>query len=179
MMLEWLKKSSKQRWSWLVLFLTTFLLELAALYFQYGLDLEPCIQCVYIRAAVAGIMLAALLALIAPANSLVRWLALLGWLASSVYGFIAAQRLVEIEQLIADGGFYSCQLFAEFPSWLPLDQWLPAVFDPTGPCGEIDWSFAGASMAAWMQWIFIAYGLVAILVLLSQWVRINPNPYHG
>lgn len=178
-MFEWLKKSSKQRWSWLLLFLSALSLELAALYFQYGLGLDPCIQCVYIRAAVAGILLAALVGLLAPTNAIARWLGLLGWLAASSYGFIEARRLADIEQIIADGGFYSCQLFAEFPSWLPLDQWIPMVFEPTGSCGEIDWSVAGGSMADWMQWLFVAYAVVAVIILCSQWVRINPNPYKG
>ncbi|MCC5826520.1 disulfide bond formation protein DsbB [Alkalimonas sp.] len=178
-MFEWLKKFSKQRLSWLLLFLTALGLELAALYFQYGMGLEPCIQCVYIRAAVAGILLAALLGLMAPGSGPIRVLACMGWLAAAIYGWMEARKLSEIEQLIADGGFYSCALFADFPDWLPLHQWLPAIFDPTGPCGAIDWQFAGASMADWMQWIFVAYALMAVLVLLCQGVRLTTNPYKG
>ncbi|MCC5853248.1 MAG: disulfide bond formation protein DsbB [Alkalimonas sp.] len=178
-MLEWLKQFSQQRRSWLLLLLTASGLQLTALYFQYGMGLEPCMQCVYIRAAVAGIMLAALLGLLAPGSLLLRLSATLGWLAAAGYGWLEARKLSDIEQLIAEGGFYSCALFADFPDWLPLHEWLPALFDPIGPCGAIDWQFAGASMADWMRWIFIAYGLVALLVLACQWVRINPNPYKG
>lgn len=178
-MFAWLKKFSKQRLSWLLLLLTALGLQLAALYFQYGMGLEPCMQCVYIRAAVAGIFLAALLGLLAPASTPVRLLAGLGWLAAAVYGWQQARKLSGIEQLIADGGFYSCALFADFPEWMPLHQWFPAMFDPIGPCGAIDWQFAGASMADWMQWIFVAYALVAVLVLLSQAVRLSTNPYKG
>ena len=43
--------------SWLVLFATSLALEIAALYFQYGMGLKPCIMCIYQRTAMYGIVL--------------------------------------------------------------------------------------------------------------------------
>ena len=37
------------RWPWLLIALSAGILELTALYFQYGMGLEPCVMCVYQR----------------------------------------------------------------------------------------------------------------------------------
>ena len=41
-------------------------LEGSALYFQYGMDLQPCVMCIYERVALFGIAFAGLIGLIAP-----------------------------------------------------------------------------------------------------------------
>ena len=43
---------AEQRWAWALLFASALLLELVALYFQYGMDLKPCIMRIYQRTAV-------------------------------------------------------------------------------------------------------------------------------
>ncbi|MDD4863119.1 MAG: disulfide bond formation protein DsbB [Alishewanella agri] len=176
-MLKTLKSLSLQRWPWLLLALTALTMELTGLYFQYGLNYQPCIKCIYIRVAFAGILLAALLALLAPRSRLVRLSALALWLASAGYGFWQAQELVSIEQTLASGGFTTCALFADFPAWLALDKWLPTVFEVTGTCGGVDWQFAGLTMAGWSRLIMSAYSLVAILIIISQLTTLSRNPY--
>src|SRR5690606_12102278 len=112
-------------------------------------------------------------------NMLLRLLALLGMLSAAVFGILQAYELLEIEQLLAEGGFFSCSLFAEFPRWMPLDQWLPAIFEPTGSCGDTSWQFLGQSMAFWSAVALWGYAIVAALLLLSQLARISNNPYRG
>ena len=56
---------AERKWSWGLLFASAFVLELIALYFQYVMDLKPCIMCIYQRTAVVGVMLAAILPLLA------------------------------------------------------------------------------------------------------------------
>ena len=62
---------SHMRSAWLLLAVSALGLELAALWFQYGMRLDPCVMCVYERLAVIGILLAGLLGLLQP-----RWLML-------------------------------------------------------------------------------------------------------
>ena len=176
-MLATIKKISRHRLSWLLLFISALALVASGLYFQYGLNLQPCIKCIYIRAAFAGIIVAGLLGFLAPRQSIVRLLAIALWLASAAIGVYQAVELVDIEQTLAAGGFSSCALFAEFPNWLALDKWLPNVFEVTGSCGATDWHFLGLSMAYWSMLILSAYLLTAAVVLLSQLVRISNNPY--
>ena len=68
--------------SWLVLFATSLGLELAALYFQYGMGLKPCIMCIYQRTAMYGIVLSALFVLIKN-NGLTRMVGFAGWAVSA------------------------------------------------------------------------------------------------
>lgn len=178
-MLHSLKALSMQRWGWLLVLLSCLVLLCTALYFQYGLNMQPCIKCINVRAAFTAILLASLLALLAPRNTLLRLVGLLGMLAGAIWGISEANELLHIEQLLAEGGFFSCSLFAEFPTWLPLDKWLPAVFEPTGSCGDTSWQFAGKSMAFWSAVSLWLYAVVAAVLLLSQPVRLSSNPYRG
>ncbi|WP_423186000.1 disulfide bond formation protein DsbB [Alishewanella sp. d11] len=176
-MLQALNSLSHKRWPWLLLALTVALLLAAGLYFQYSLNQQPCIKCIYVRAAFTGILLAALITALSPKQSTWRILGVLGWLAAAGYGVWQAQELVNIEQILASGGFTTCALFADFPSWLALDKWLPAMFEVTGTCGGSDWQFAGLSMAYWSRFILACYTLVALLVFFSQFSKRNQNPY--
>ncbi len=176
-MFQALKSLSGQRWPWIVLAVSALFLVAAGLYFQYALNYQPCIKCIYIRVAFAGIFVAAVIGLLAPSNKALRWLSLLAWLAAALFGLWQAQQLVDIEQTLANGGFTTCALFANFPSWLALDQWLPAVFEVTGTCGGVDWQFWGMSMAQWSRLLLIAYSLVALIIMTSQFVKLNRNPY--
>lgn len=45
-MLAFFKQFSEKRSSWLLLVLSSLALELTALYFQYGMGLQPCVLCV-------------------------------------------------------------------------------------------------------------------------------------
>lgn len=169
-----LKSLSTARWPWLMLAFSALLLEAMGLYFQYVLHYQPCIKCVYVRVAFAALLGIGLLVAIAPQRGYVRLTGIVAWLAAAIYGLIQAHALVNIEQILASGGFTTCALFADFPAWLALDTWLPAVFAVTGTCGGTDWQFAGLSMAEWSRAILLVYVSVAALVLLSQGVR---GPY--
>ena len=46
---------------WLLLALSALALELCALFFQYALDLAPCIMCVYQRVAICAIIVAGII----------------------------------------------------------------------------------------------------------------------
>jgi disulfide bond formation protein DsbB len=176
-MLATIKKISRHRLSWLLLLLSALAIEAGALYFQYGLNLQPCIKCIYIRVAFAGIIVAALLGILAPKLGMLRLLAIIFWLSSAAFGIYQANELVNIEQILAEGGFSSCALFAEFPAWLALDKWWPSVFEVTGSCGAVDWQLLGLSMAYWTWLILWAYAITAAAVLLGQLGRISNNPY--
>lgn len=64
--------------------------------------------------------------------------------------------------------FNTCSLFAEFPSWMPLDKWIPWMFNPTGDCSERQWAFLGWEMPQWLVLIFGCYLAVAIIIMLGN-----------
>lgn len=176
-MLTSLAKWSKQRPAWLVLALSATVLLGLALYFQYQMNLQPCMLCVYARAALTGVLVAALFALIAPAAALIRWVALLAFAVTSVWGVLITHEHVGVEALVQSGGLYSCSLFPEFPFGLPLDKWFPEIFNPTGMCGDIAWRFMDLTMPVWTRFIFVVYSLLALLLILSQLKKQKYNPY--
>ena len=151
-------------WTWLLL--STFVLEVAALYFQYGMELRPCIMCIYQRTAVFGIMFAAILPLLTN-NIITRLLAYVIWGVSAVWGLVIAVEHVEI-QGAKNSFFATCEIVPNFPSWAPLHEWLPNIFAATGDCGDINWSLLSLSMPQWMVVIFAIYSVTLSLVLLCK-----------
>lgn len=178
-MLHHIKRLSTKRWGWALVALSCLILLGTALYFQYGLNMQPCIKCIYVRSGFAAVLLAAIIGLVAPANAFIRFIALAGMLAGAVFGVMQANELLQIEKLLAEGGFFSCALFADFPQWMPLDKWLPSVFEPTGSCGDTSWQFMGQSMAFWSAFSLSIYAAIAAVMLLAQVVRLSNNPYRG
>lgn len=176
-MLVTLAKWSKQRWAWALLASSSLLLLLAALYFQYELLLAPCMLCVYARAALTGVLLAGLVGAMAPSSAEIRWFALIVLIASVSWGLFTSHEHVNVEAIVQAGGLYTCTLFPEFPFGIPLDSLLPQVYNPTGMCGEVAWSFLGFSMPEWTRVIFIIYALLCVFLVASQFKKVKYNPY--
>ncbi|KAA9001783.1 disulfide bond formation protein DsbB [Affinibrenneria salicis] len=164
-MLRYLNRCSRGRSAWLLMALTTLALELVALYFQYAMQLQPCVLCIYQRCALFGVMGASLLGAVAPSTPL-RYPAIVLWIYSAWQGLQLAWQHTNIQ--LHPSPFVTCDFFVSFPSWLPLDKWLPAVFSATGDCSVRQWQFLTLEMPQWMMVIFAAYLIVALLVLIAQ-----------
>ncbi|WP_075181953.1 disulfide bond formation protein DsbB [Pantoea sp. 1.19] len=164
-MLRYLNSCSRGRTAWLLLAAIALLLNLVALWFQHVMLLKPCVMCIYERCALFGVMAAGLVGALAPATPL-RWLALAGWIGSAWQGLRLAWEHTQIQ--LHPNPFVTCDFAARFPSWLPLDRWLPQVFVASGDCAQLDWTFLSLSMPQWLIAIFAALLLVAVLVALAQ-----------
>lgn len=163
-MLRFLNQCSRGRGTWLLMALTAFALEMVALWFQHVMGLQPCVLCIYERCALFGIMGAGLVGAIAPKSPL-RYAAIAIWLYSArkVLSSLAAHH-----DATASVPFMTCDFAARFPSWLPLDKWLPQVFVASGDCSVRQWEFLSLEMPQWLVGIFVAYFIVALLVLIAQ-----------
>ncbi|VGM96308.1 Disulfide oxidoreductase [uncultured Avibacterium sp.] len=170
-MLKYFKQLSLNRGGWLLLLISTIALESTALYFQHGMGLAPCVMCIYERVALFGITFSALIGLLYPHALILRLLALLVGLGSAVKGLLLAIKHVDYQ--LNPAPWNQCSYMAEFPQTLPLDRWLPYVFNPTGSCSEISWSFLGFSMAQWIVVIFAFYSLLLAVLLISQFKRVE------
>lgn len=161
------------RWPWLIVASTALLLESIALYFQYGMGLEPCIMCIYQRVAVFGILLSALPALSMPHNIFARLISVTGLLTACIWGLVIALEHVAMQNpdnfLLA----LSCDIYPNFPDWLQLHTLVPSIFEPRGACGNIDWSLFGYSMPQWMVFIFGCYTLGIASVLSIRLLRLK------
>jgi disulfide bond formation protein DsbB len=157
---------AESRSAWAFLFFTSLSLEIAALIFQHGFDFQPCVMCIYQRTAMWGVVLAAASVLII--NTLIsRLLGYAIWLISSIWGAILAWE--HIDMLTAANPFFvSCAPVPNFPSFMPLHEWLPWVFAAPGYCDDESWQFLGLGMPYWMFGIFIAYALVGLVFFVIQ-----------
>lgn len=155
-----------KRWPWLLVATSAMVLESIALYFQYGMGLEPCIMCIYQRVAVFGILISALPAISLPQNTIARLISITGILVACIWGLLIALEHVAMQNpdnfLLA----LSCDIYPNFPDWLQLHTLIPSIFEPRGTCGDIDWSLLGYSMPQWMILIFSCY-TVSIASVIS------------
>jgi disulfide bond formation protein DsbB len=165
-MINFLANLGRNSSAWTCLLLSTFLLEVTALYFQYGMELRPCIMCIYQRTAVFGIMFAAIIPILNN-NIISRLLGYVLWGVSAVWGLAIALEHVEI-QGAKNSFFATCEIVPNFPTWAPLHEWLPNIFAATGDCGDIAWSFLSLSMPQWMAVIFTLYTLTLAIVLCCK-----------
>ncbi len=155
---------------WLLLALSALGLEACALFFQYAMDLAPCIMCVYQRVAIFAIVLAGLIGFAGCKFLITRLIAYVLWGIGSIWGLLIALEHVEIQ---ANSGslFFSCDIVPNFPTWAPLHEWLPALFEATGDCGEINWQFMNYSMPQWMILVYGVYALAFVIILLNRLIQ--------
>lgn len=73
-----------------------------------------------------------------------------------------------IEKQSGASFFATCDLFPNFPSWMPLHEWLPSIFAATGDCSDISWRFFEMSMPEWVFYIFLGY--MALQMIMLIWV---------
>ncbi|MBU2871572.1 disulfide bond formation protein DsbB [Colwellia sp. E2M01] len=154
---------------WLLLALSALGLELSALYFQYILDLQPCIMCVYQRLAIISIFSAGIIGSVAAQNLFARIIAFGLWGTGAIWGLIIALEHVEA-QSNSGSFFFSCDIIPNFPTWAPLHEWIPFLFEATGDCGEISWQFLDYSMPQWMIVVYGVYTAAFVVVLLNRFV---------
>lgn len=154
------------RLSWGLLALSGIVLELAALFFQYAMDLSPCVMCIYVRVAVLGLILAGLIGMLQPKWWILRFVGLVAWVVSSIWGFSLAYELNNMQ--VNPSPFATCSFYPEFPNFMPLDVWLPSVFSPTGMCSDLPWTWLSVSMAQWMMVCFAIYAVIWLAMLVPS-----------
>ena len=124
-----LARIARGRGIWLFVLLMCVLGEAVALYYQYALRYDPCVLCVHVRAWILLLALISSIGLVG--GSKVAWLTQLASLATSAGLAWTSYNVLAVEQGWGEG---ACTMNAGYPSWMPLDQWLPAVFKPLAPC---------------------------------------------
>lgn len=165
--MNYLSNITTKQQPWLLLAASALGLELAALLFQYMMDLAPCIMCVYQRLAILAIFTAGIIGAVGCNNILSRTVAYTLWGVGAIWGLIIALEHVEMQ---ANSGslFFSCEFIPNFPAWAPLHEWLPFIFEATGDCGEISWQFFGFSMPQWMVVVYALYTIALAIILINR-----------
>ena len=157
--------------AWWLLAASAASLEITALWFQYGMGLDPCVMCVYERLAVFGLFFAGLIGALGPRRAVLRWPGYLVWALSAGWGLLLALEHVGIQS--DETGTLSCSFLPSFPSWLKLEEWLPALFLPTGYCDDVQWQWLGVTMAEWMVVVFAIYLVILLGVVVIEVQRLR------
>lgn len=165
-MFHFLNRCSRRRTAWILLAISTLSLELTALYFQHVMLLAPCVLCIYERVALFGIFAAAVLGAIAPSTPLLRYPAITLWMYSAWQGLELAMYHTKLQ--LYPSPFQSCDMFVNFPDWLPIHKWAPGVFEAYGDCALRQWDFLSLDMPQWLIGVFAAYLVVGAVVIISQ-----------
>ncbi|MDD1781341.1 disulfide bond formation protein DsbB [Enterovibrio sp. ZSDZ35] len=170
-MFSYFNEISRGRGAWFLLMLSALTFEACALFFQHVMDLAPCVMCIYERVAMLGVVGAGLLGMIAPANGLMRWLSLSAWGISAGWGLKLAIEHVGYQFPDPNQLFgATCDIFVSFPSWAPLNEWVPSVFEASGDCSKVVWQFLTLSMPQWLVVIFSGMLVFLAIVVLSQFI---------
>ncbi|MDA9556022.1 disulfide bond formation protein DsbB [Vibrio sp.] len=157
---------STQRIAWIILLISAIGVEVSGLIFQHIFNLQPCVMCIYERIAFLGIVGGALVGLIQPQKAIFRWLGLFIWLFSAIKGSQLA--LEHIDYQLNPSPFVTCDLFVNFPEWLPLNDWAPWIFEAYGDCSEIVWTLMGYTMPQWTLVLYAIYTLIATVFIVGQ-----------
>lgn len=163
------------RLSWICLFLLGIILECCGLYFQYELRLPPCVNCVYERAFFLSFIIAGFLGFLSPNFFITRFLAVITFFMGSIGGLLIS--LDHLESYANTSLASSCKIRADFPSFLPLDSWMPWMFQPTAACDKLDWELLGLNMPQWIAITFSVGCLVGLCFFISLFFKKKRDNY--
>jgi disulfide bond formation protein DsbB len=116
---------------WILLLILAVTLECVGLYYQYVLNYGPCVLCIHVRMLVFALMLVAIALLFLHRFAVARILGLLTvsgifiWLTERSWQLLATER-----------GWVmgSCDMLSGLPVWVPLERWLPFLFEIKERC---------------------------------------------
>lgn len=140
-----------------------------ALFAQYFLNLEPCPLCIFQRVAVISMGIIFLLcSLLEPKSSLAKIISSTLFVTAGSFGVAVASRHVWLQNLPSDQ-VPGCGPGLDFMmSTFPINEVFEMVFNGSGECATIDWSFLSLSMPAWV--------IVCSLFLIAYAIWINYGP---
>ncbi|TXE88999.1 protein-disulfide oxidoreductase DsbI [Campylobacter volucris] len=125
---------------WIIIaFVFIVLVFIAHFFFQEFLYMKPCEQCVYIRFAMLIVAIGAILAMISPKNNVLKIFAYVFafwgiWLGVE-YSIVLNRIYDAVHSENPFSGIVGCKEVPVYPFNLPLYEWAPRWFLPTGECG--------------------------------------------
>ena len=157
--------SQRQRFTAIAVF--CFGLLLTGLILQTVKHIEPCPMCIMQRYAFAALGLVALIA--AAHNPRGRggmlYAVLTGLIALSGFGIAARQSWLQW----FPPKFVECGPDLEFMmNSFPIAKALPMIFQGSGDCAKVDWTFLGLSIANWSGLCFAAAFAITLTILLQR-----------
>jgi disulfide bond formation protein DsbB len=150
---------------WFIIFMLTTASIVLALYYQYGLELEPCVLCIHIRIIMIGLMLLSFFMIFLTKYTPVRFIGNIVQSALALQLFLTSRTLYRIEMGLEEAG---CMFSANLPEWFDLEDWLPSIFQVRSACGETPELFLNITMADALYYgSAVAFFMSVLLLSLS------------
>jgi disulfide bond formation protein DsbB len=159
---------SRRRLANIAGFLACVGLTAYALYAQYGLRLEPCPLCIFQRIGIILIGVTFLAAALHNPRGAGRYLygGLLTLFMLFTVGIAARQLYI---QSLPPGSLPSCGApLAMMLRFMPVTEVIRKVLSGSGECGEVNWTFLGLAMPAWVLISAVLLGGAGTLVNLRS-----------
>lgn len=155
----------EQRFLWIAMAVAMGgLVIVAHSFFQVYLHMMPCEQCVYIRFAMIVMTIGGIVAAINPKNVYLKLFGVIAAFYGAIKGLQYSLKLNEIHHAVHGAalddmfGVQGCSTDPSFPFGLPLNQWSPHLFQPTGDCGyDAPVVPAGVELSGIQQWFIDMY----------------------
>lgn len=133
-----------------------------AYFAQFVQGLEPCPLCIFQRVAMIALGLVFLAGVVRPPRRWGRWLHALLFLITAGAGVLIAARHVWLQHL-PEGEVPACGPGLDYMlDVFPLAEVVRMAFTGSGECANVDWSFLGLSMPAWVLIWFVLLGAAGI-----------------
>ncbi len=167
-MIESLKRISQGKLYWVLLIILGVTLEAVALYYQHVLGEWPCSLCIHIRIWIFCFILIAIIALLLPLN---KTFSKILHLINSLVMLILIER--SWQTLAIERGWIigECGVDDVLPAWLPLDKWLPTVFEIQTGCGYSPRIIFNITMAETLIILSILLFLVSVLMFILCFLK--------
>lgn len=139
-----------------------------ALYAQYGLGLEPCPLCIFQRVALFALGCIFLAAALQHPRGGGRYVyATLAGIAALTTAALATRHLYIQSQ--PPGSIASCGAPLDVMlRFSPLTEVVRKVLVGGGECSQVNWSFAGLAMPAWVLLAALVLGVAGVVANLRQ-----------
>ena len=127
-----LKHIAHSRSYWLANLILGLGMIMAALYYQYELDQQPCVMCIQVRLLFSLLIIAAFNGLLLRKNRFLNLLTHFSVVAIAIGLVERSYQLLGTERGFVFG---DCGFDLGLPAWLPLDTWLPWLYRVETSCG--------------------------------------------
>lgn len=172
-MLNSIYETSQSRGFWLISLVFLSMMEIIALTYQYSLGEDPCALCVQIRAWIAVAILVNIFIVKFASMFWLRFVGIISYAGLMAGGLYTSWYAWNVEK----GNFFSsCGFDAGFPEWMPLDKWIPQMFEAKGLCGQSPELLMGYTMTdGLLPALGLPAGIAAIFILLHLLNMVSPS----
>jgi disulfide bond formation protein DsbB len=170
---------SKSAWYWLLLVLIGLSFEGLALYYQYVLELMPCVMCIQVRIWMMALILVALAAIWIRRNAFMR---LLAHMLTVVIAIGLLERSYQLLGTERGFTFSDCGMDLGMPAWFALDAWFPALFQVQASCGYTPELLFGITMAEALivlSAVFLLWSSAMVVLTLLGFQSVVPGQDAG